>query len=73
MAVTRLEAGSTRESDLPPRFATQTAPAPAATATGSSPTEIERACERAWKVAFGVEAPPHCLKQAVAMRGTGAP
>ena len=40
MAVTRLEAGSTRESDRPPRFATQTAPAPAATATGSSPTEI---------------------------------
>jgi hypothetical protein len=33
----------------------------------------QRACERAWKVAFGVEAPPKCLKQAVAMRGIGAP
>ena len=33
----------------------------------------ERACERVWKVAFGVEAPPQCRKQAVAMRGTGAP
>jgi len=43
-------------------------------ALGSSPRDAdERACERAWKVAFGVEAPPHCLKQAVAMRGTGAP
>jgi hypothetical protein len=45
-----------------------------ATAFGTAPrTGDERACRRAWKTAFGVEAPPNCLKQAVAMRGTGAP
>jgi hypothetical protein len=44
------------------------------TALGSPPRDADqRACERAWKAAFGVEAPPNCLKQAVAMRGTGAP